>query len=335
MNSFGRLFRVSLFGESHGPIVGILVDGCPAGIEIGAEDFAADLGRRKGGRPGTTSRVEPDEPRLMSGVHRGRTTGAPLLIYFENRDVRSEDYRESESKPRPGHADLAASRKYGGFQDGRGGGHFSGRLTAGIVAAGVVAKKIIRPIEIRGEIISCGGSADIEAAVSAAAAERDSVGGVVECLARDVPAGLGEPFFDSVESVLGHLVFSIPGIKGIEFGDGFRGAASRGSEFNDAILDASGRTRTNHAGGLNGGLTNGNDLLFRVAVRPTPTIGREQETIDLGTGRPSVIASGGRHDACIALRLPVILEAAAALVIADFMLISQVIPRIGEKPWTS
>lgn len=335
MNSFGKLFRVSIFGESHGPIVGILVDGCPAGIEIGAEDFAEDLGRRKGGRPGTTSRVEPDEPHLMSGIHRGRTTGAPLLIQFENRDVRSEDYRESESKPRPGHADFAASRKYGGFQDGRGGGPFSGRLTAGIVAAGVVAKKIIRPVEIRSEIVSCGGSADIEAAVSAAAAERDSVGGVVECLARGVPAGMGEPFFDSVESVLGHLVFSIPGIKGIEFGDGFRGAARRGSEFNDAILDASGRTRTNHAGGLNGGLTNGNDLLFRVAVRPTPTIGREQETIDLETGRPSVIVSAGRHDACIALRLPVILEAAAALVIADFMLISQVIPRIGGKPWTS
>lgn len=329
MNTFGRLFKICIFGESHGPSVGILIDGCPAGIEIGAEDFAADLDRRRGGRPGTTSRLEPDLPRLVSGVHRGRTTGAPLLIQFENTDARSEDYEGAESKPRPGHADFAASRKFGGFQDGRGGGHFSGRLTVGIVAAGVVAKKVIRPAEIRGEVLSCGGETDIAAAVSAAAADRDSVGGLVECRSRNIPVGLGEPFFDSVESTLSHLVFSIPGIKGIEFGDGFRGAAARGSEFNDSILDPSGRTRTNHSGGLNGGLTNGNDLLFRVAVRPTPTIGHEQDTIDVATGRPAVIAGRGRHDVCIALRLPVILEAAAALVLADFMLISQVVPRIG------
>ena len=323
MNIFGKLLRIEIFGESHGPVVGVMVDGCPAGIEIMPEDFAADLGRRKGGRPGTTARVETDEPRLLSGVRGGRTTGAPLLILFDNADVRSEDYKAVETLARPGHADFTARRKFGGFADDRGGGHFSGRLTAGIVAAGVVAKKIIRPVSIGSAILSCGGSTDIEKTVAAAAADRDSVGGVVECTVQSLPVGLGEPFFDSFESTLSHLVFSIPGIKGIEIGDGFHGAAARGSEFNDVLVDASGRTRTNHAGGINGGLTNGNDLVFRVAVRPTPTIGREQETIDLETGRPAVLAAGGRHDVCFALRLPVILEAAAALVVADFQLIAR------------
>jgi len=323
MNSFGRLLRIEIFGESHGPFVGVTVDGCPAGIEITPDDFAADLDRRKGGRPGTTARVEADVPRLASGVHRGRTAGTPLLILFDNADVRSEDSKATETFARPGHADFTAYRKFGGFADGRGGGHFSGRLTAGIVAAGVVAKKIIRPVQVAGAVLSCGGSTDIEGTVAAAATERDSVGGVVECTVRGLPVGLGEPFFDSFESMLGHLVFSIPGIKGLEFGDGFRGAAARGSEFNDALIDAAGRTRTNHAGGINGGLTNGNDLVFRTAVRPTPTIGREQETIDLETGRPAVIAARGRHDVCFALRLPVVLEAAAALVVADFQLIAR------------
>jgi chorismate synthase len=323
MNIFGRQLRIEILGESHGPAVGIVLDGCPAGIEIAADDFAADLARRKGGTPGTTARVEADEPRLLSGINRGRTTGAPLLILFENKDVRPEDYKDMETLPRPGQADFTAHRKYGGFADRRGGGSFSGRLTVGITAAGVVAKKIIRPATVQSLVLSCGGSENIKEAVAAAAADKDSVGGVVECTVRGLPVGLGEPFFDSMESMLGHLVFSIPGIKGLEFGGGFRGAALRGSEYNDVILDASGRTRTNHAGGINGGLSNGNDLVFRVAARPTATIGRQQETIDLETGKPAVIAARGRHDVCFTLRLPVILEAAAALVAADFLLLAR------------
>ena len=333
MNVFGRNLRIEIFGESHGPAVGIILDGCPAGLELEPGDFAPDLARRKGGRPGTTARVEADEPRLQSGVHRGRTTGSPILIFFENTDARPSDYPDVDRFPRPGQADFAVLRKYGGFADRRGGGHFSGRLTVGLVAAGVVAKKIIRPAAVRSEILSCGGSKNVEAAVAAAAADRDSIGGVVEGVLSGLPAGLGEPFFDSFESVLGHLLFSIPGIKGLEFGDGFRGAALRGSAFNDAFVDASGRTRTNHAGGLNGGISNGNDVVFRVAVRPTATIGRSQETLDLVENKPASIAPGGRHDVCFALRLPVVCEAAAAIVAADFMLCPKTIfTNNGETP---
>jgi len=320
MNVFGRNLRIEIFGESHGPAVGIILDGCPAGIELEPGDFATDLARRKGGRPGTTARVEADEPRLQSGVHRGRTTGSPLLILFENADARPADYPDVDRFPRPGQADFTVFRKYGGFADRRGGGHFSGRLTIGLVAAGVVAKKIIRPAAARCEILSCGGSKDIEAAVAAAAADRDSIGGIVEGVVSGLPVGLGEPFFDSFESVLGHLLFSVPGIKGLEFGDGFRIASLRGSEFNDAFIDASGRTRTNHAGGLNGGITNGNGVVFRASVRPTATIGRSQETVDLVENRPASLSPGGRHDVCFALRLPVVCEAAAAIVAADFLL---------------
>ncbi len=320
MNVFGRCLRMEIFGESHGPAVGIILDGCPAGLEIAERDFSADLARRKGGRPGTTARLETDEPRFLSGILGGRTTGSPLAIWFENKDGRPEDYPDLNRFPRPGQADFSVLRKYGGFADRRGGGHFSGRLTAGLVAAGVVAKKIIRPAEVRGEVLACGGSEDFEAAVASAAAAGDSLGGIVACAVMGLPVGLGEPFFDSFESVLGHLLFSIPGIKGLEFGAGFRGAALRGRDYNDVILDASGRTRTNHDGGLNGGITNGNDVVFRVAVRPTATLGRPQETVDMITGRPAAVQAGGRHDACFALRMPVILEAAAAFVAADFQL---------------
>lgn len=332
MNIFGHQLRMEIFGESHGPAVGIVLDGCPPGIEITAGDFAADLARRKGGRPGTTTRVEPDEPRLQSGVHRGRTTGSPLLILFENTDARPGDYPDLNRFPRPGQADFAVLRKYGGWADRRGGGHFSGRLTVGLTAAGVVAKKIIHPAAVRSRLLSCGGSEDIEAAVAAAASDGDSVGGLVEGVISGLPAGLGEPFFDSFESALSHLLFSIPGIKGVEFGSGFRMAEMRGSKANDAFLDASGRTRTNHAGGLNGGITNGNDIVFRAAVRPTATLSRPRETVDLATGRPAAIAPGGRHDACIALRLPVICEAAAAFVAADFLLQAEFPPFNNGEP---
>ena len=335
MNSFGRLFRVTIFGESHGPCVGVLVDGCPAGLPLGPSDFASDLARRMSGLPGTTARRETDTPSIMSGLFEARTTGAPLAILFENRDVDSKAYEPFRKTPRPGQADFVAFHKFGGFNDHRGGGTFSGRLTAGLVAAGVIAKRLIRPVLVEATLVEAGGSTDVEDAVEEAVKAHDSIGGIVECRARGVPVGLGEPFFNSAESLLSHLVFSIPGIKGIEFGAGFGGSRMRGSAYNDIIVSTEGKTETNNAGGINGGITNGNELFFRVAVRPTASIAQNQLTIDLDTGQRGEVVAGGRHDACFALRVPVIVEAACAVVLADLMLLEQKIPRVLEvKEWT-
>lgn len=328
MNSFGKLFRITLFGESHGPSVGVLIDGCPAGLSLSELDFMEDLERRKGGKNGTTQRVEEDLPLLKSGVFQGRTTGAPILILFDNKDVRSEDYEELRYLPRPGHADLIASKKFGGFNDWRGGGQFSGRLTVGLVAAGVVAKRLISPSKVVAELKEVHGSTDIEAEIEQAEREGDSVGGIVECRVTDLPACLGEPFFDSCESLLAHIVFAIPGIKGIEFGKGFEASKMRGSEYNDEPLDLSGRTRTNNCGGIQGGMTNGNDVVFRVAVRPTPSIRKAQWTIETTTGQRRQILVRGRHDICFATRIPPILEAATAIVFADLLLLEQRIRRV-------
>ena len=322
MNALGTLFRVALFGESHGPRVGVVVDGCPAGIPLDAADLLPDLARRRAGAIGTTARAEPDLPEISSGVFRGRTTGAPILIAFENRDARPADYGAIARIPRPGHADWAARVRHRGFNDPRGGGHFSGRLTIGLVAAGVVAKKLLAPAEVRARLLEAGGSGDTEGAAAAAAAARDSIGGIVECRAVGIVPGLGEPFFDGVEARVAHVLFSIPGVKGVEFGAGFACARLRGSEHNDAILDAAGRTATNRAGGLNGGLTNGNEVVVRLAVRPAASVGAPQRSVDLGTGAPADSITAGRHDACIALRVPVIAEAAVAVALADFALMA-------------
>jgi chorismate synthase len=331
MNSFGRLFRVGLFGESHGPAVGVLIDGCPAGLPLTEADLEADLGRRRAGAKGTTPRAEADKPVIMSGVFRGRTTGAPVLIRFENAAQDPAAYDAIKDTPRPGHADFTGWKKYGGFNDHRGGGHFSGRLTVGLVAAGAVAKKLIRPVEVEARLVEAGGSPDIAAAVEAAAAGKDSAGGIVACEARNVPAGLGEPFFDTAESLLSHILFAIPAVRGVEFGTGFAAARMRGSAHNDPIAAADGRTETNHAGGVNGGITNGNPIVFRVAVKPTASIGRPQRTVDLRTGKAAEITVAGRHDTCIALRAPVVVEAAAAVVLADLMLLEQLIPRVVRE----
>ncbi|MEW6722571.1 MAG: chorismate synthase [Candidatus Micrarchaeota archaeon] len=332
MNTFGRLFRVSVLGESHGECVGTLLDGVPAGLPLAPEDFLHDLERRKGGgAKGTTPRKETDRPLIRSGVFGGKTTGAPLLILFENANVRSSDYEKIKDTPRPGHADLVARMKFGGFSDYRGGGHFSGRLTAALVAAGVVAKKLIAPAKAEAKVVEISGqdsAGGMEKAVAEAMAAGDSVGGVVECRVSGLPAGLGEPFFDSAESVLSHAVFSIPAIKGIEFGAGFASARMRGSQCNDEILDESGRTATNNSGGINGGITNGNPLVFRVAVKPTSSIPKEGRTVNMETGSRVPIAVSGRHDSCIALRVPVVLEAVTAAVLADLMITEQKIPRV-------
>ena len=257
MNSFGRLFRVHIFGESHGVSVGITIDGLPAGLPVTQEDFTEDIERRKGGKQkGTTPRLEADTPVFKSGIFNYRTTGAPLTILFENNNTRSADYEKQKAVPRPGHADFVASVKYGGFEDYRGGGHFSGRLTVCLVAAGVIAKKILTAdllstrgerLEIRANILEIGGETDLEKGLQKAIDAKDSIGGIVECRVSNLPVGLGEPFFDSIESLLAHAVFAIPAVKGIEFGAGFQSAKMFGSEHNDAIENAEGKTRTNNA----------------------------------------------------------------------------------------
>ncbi|MDR3712122.1 MAG: chorismate synthase [Puia sp.] len=334
MNSFGHLFKIVIFGESHGESVGVNIDGCPAGLELTVEDFLPDMERRKGGQQkGTTPRKEDDLPIFKSGLFNGRTTGAPITILFENKNTRSGDYEKQRAVPRPGHADFVAHKKFGGFEDYRGGGHFSGRLTAALVAAGVVAKKLLRvgerlPVEVDANILEIGGEKDPEAGLQKAIDAKDTIGGIVECRVSGLPIGLGEPFFDSVESALAHAVFAIPAIRGVEFGTGFAAAKMFGSEHNDAIEDSSGRTRTNHAGGIVGGITNGNELVFRIAVKPTSSTPKEQLTLNWETNELETFSVKGRHDLCIALRVPVVLEAVTAFVLADLMLREQRIPRI-------
>ena len=360
MNTFGNKFRVSIFGESHGERIGVTLDGVLPGIPLSEADFAQDLARRKAGALGTTPRVESDQPEIVSGVYEGHTTGAPLTILFRNENTRSEDYEQFRQHPRPGHADFTANLKFGGFNDPRGGGHFSGRLTLGIVAAGVVAKKMLYFARFHAALTQVGGIKEADQwpeALKAAQADGDSLGGIVECVVENIPIGLGEPFWNSVESQISHAVFAIPGVRGIEFGDGFAAAAMRGSEHNDPFPEhhccgghhheegeehhcchgeheeghecqchgdchhheeeggehhCCGRHKrpqppvTNHAGGVNGGITNGNALVFRVAFKPTASIAK--------AGIP------GRHDVCFALRTPVIVEAMAAIVLVDLAL---------------
>ena len=331
MNSFGKIFRVSIFGESHGESVGIVIDGCPAGIPLKHSDFNTDFSRRKSGSKGTTPRREADIPRIMSGIFNDHTTGAPIMIMFENTNTRSADYSKLRDIPRPGHADFTAQEKFGGYQDYRGGGHFSGRLTLGIVAAGVVAKKIIDPMLVTGSILEVGGSSEIESAIEQAMDKQDSIGGIIECRIGEVPVALGEPFFDSVEAVISHMVFSIPAIKGIEFGSGFQAAKMTGSQHNDNIVNIDGTTETNHAGGINGGITNGNEIVFRVAVKPTSSTHQTQRTVNMKSGALEELSIEGRHDTCIALRVPVVVESAAAIVMADLILQAQQANRIHKQ----
>jgi chorismate synthase len=329
MNSFGTLFKVQIFGESHGECVGVVVDGCPAGLPLQASDFLEDMERRKGGKQkGTTPRQEDDIPFFKTGVFNDTTTGAPLMVLFENNNTRSGDYEKQRAVPRPGHADFTANQKFGGFEDYRGGGHFSGRLTAALVGAGVIAKKILKGIEVKSTILSIGGETDLEKGLQNAIDQKDSVGGIVECVVKGLPIGLGEHFFNSVESLISHAVFAIPAIRGIEFGTGFAAASMYGVDHNDAIVDPSGKTKTNHAGGVVGGYTNGNDLVFRIAVKPTSSTPKTQHTLNWETNATEDFSVKGRHDLCIALRVPVVLEAVTAIVLADLMLIDQRIPRI-------
>ncbi|MFW6140192.1 MAG: chorismate synthase [Acidobacteriota bacterium] len=330
MNSFGKCFQINIFGESHGSRVGIVVDGVPAGLPLNPKDFVPDLEKRKPGASGTTPRLESDKPFLMSGILNGRATGAPILIAFQNQKAHPKDYEPFRELPRPGHADWVALQKYGRFNDSRGGGHFSGRLTVGLVAAGVIAKKMIHPIKVKAKLLEVGGCKNISKTIQRVSRENDSIGGLVECRVHNLFPGLGEPFFDSVESLISHIVFSVPGIKGIEFGSGFACSKMRGSDCNDIITNKQGKTSSNHSGGINGGITNGNELVYRTAVRPTSSIPRPQKTVNIRTGNQETLTIKGRHDTCIALRMPVIVEASTAIVLTDLMLQTQKIQRIWE-----
>ena len=360
MNTLGRKFRVSIFGESHGELIGVVLDGVPAGLELSEHDFQQDILRRKSGAKGTTPRIEADSPMIVSGVFEGHTTGAPLTITFKNTNTHSSDYELFAAMPRPGHADLTAALKWDDCQDSRGGGHFSGRMTLPVVAAGVVAKKILEDATILDEtpvrginarIIELGGIALGEARVSDVAGdseaasvyvdaseselpaawqdaidkamnEGDSLGAVVECVVPYVDPGYGEPVWDSVESQVAHAVFAIPGVRGIEFGDGFAAAQKKGSEHNDPIGE-DGRPLKNGAGGINGGITNGAPIVFRVAFKPTSSIRKAQQTFNFATGQMDELVVPGRHDACFALRAPVVVEAMTAIALADLVLMAR------------
>ncbi|MGL6021931.1 MAG: chorismate synthase [Chitinophagaceae bacterium] len=319
MNSFGTLFKIAILGESHGEYVGIVIDGCPAGIALEEADFWEDIVSRKGGKKFTTPRKEKDIPLLATGIFKGKTTGAPLTILFRNKNIQSVDYEKQRDIDRPSHIDFVAHKKYKGYEDFRGSGHFSGRLTLALVAAGVVAKKMLPHITIKAHIVEIAGEKDIHQGLQKSISQKDSVGGVIACRVENIPIGWGEPFFDSMESVISHLIFSIPGIRAIEFGKGFEGARMLGTEHNDAITNAEGTTKTNHAGGVVGGITNGNPLYFKVAVKPTSSTPKKQYSWNKETLSMSHFNIKGRHDLCIALRIPVIVEAVTAIALVDFM----------------
>lgn len=332
MNTFGRKYRVSIFGESHGELIGVVMDGVPAGLELSEQDLMNDIQRRKSGAKGTTPRLEDDIPQIVSGVFEGHTTGAPLTVVFRNNNTHSSDYETFASMPRPGHADLTAALKWDDCQDPRGGGHFSGRLTLPIVAAGTVAKKILADAtlldetpctEVNARIVELGGieaEDQWQAAIDMAIKEGDSLGAVIECTVPDIDPGYGEPFWDSAESAIAHAVFAIPGVRGIEFGDGFKAAAMKGSEHNDPIGE-DGRPTKNGAGGVNGGISNGAPLTFRVAFKPTSSIRKPQQTFNFQTGEMDTLEVPGRHDVCFALRAPVVVEAMTAIALADLVLL--------------
>ena len=313
-------------------LIGVVLDGVPAGLELSEQDFEQDIQRRKSGQKGTTPRKEEDRPQIVSGVFEGHTTGAPLTIVFKNQNTKSSDYDLFAAMPRPGHADLTAALKWDDCQDPRGSGHFSGRLTLPVVAAGVVAKKVLQDATIlddtpltavNARIVELGGIMDPKAwqeAIDKAMQEGDSLGAIVECEVPDIDPGYGEPFWDSVESSIAHAIFSIPGVRGLEFGDGFEAARMKGSEHNDP-LGPDGRPTKNGAGGVNGGITNGAPIRFRVAFKPTSSISKPQQTFNFVTGEMDTLQVTGRHDTCFALRTPVIVEAVTAIVLADLVLV--------------
>lgn len=319
MNNYLNEINLQIFGSSHSTYIGGVINGIPSGLEINVSEINDSVKARKGGNSGTTSRVERDEIIWMTGIVNNKTTGLPISFSIENKNVKPQDY-SFEITPRPGHADFTQIKKYGQYADISGGGQSSGRMTLVLVIAGQIARRIIPNIIVKATIIEIGGTSDYDELIEKTQNEGDSLGGIVECVVQNVPVGLGEPFFDSVESVLSHILFSIPGVMGVEFGAGFSSAKMKGSEFIDIIFDKEGKTKTNNSGGINGGISNGNDIIFRVAFRPPASIQKPIETIHLTTGEKVSLQIGGRHDVSYVLRTPIIIESVAYLTIADFFL---------------
>jgi chorismate synthase len=323
---FGNKIRVSIFGESHGTAIGMVLDGVPAGKPIDMEKLQAFLDRRAPGRNRfSTSRKEADRPEFLSGILKGVTTGSPISAIIRNTNTRSGDYSQMADIPRPGHADFTARQKYGGHEDVRGGGHFSGRLTACLCIAGGICLQLLadQGVHVSAKIIEIGGNAeDPFAEIDKAKAEKDSVGGIIRCIAEGVPAGIGSPMFDGVENRIAQCVFGIPAVKGIEFGSGFAGSRMRGSQNNDpfAFVDGEIRTLSNHHGGALGGITSGMPIVFQVAVKPTPSIGREQQSISYSQKENVTMRVEGRHDPCIVPRAVPCVEAACAIALYDMIL---------------
>jgi chorismate synthase len=358
-NSLGKLFTVTSFGESHGRCIGVIIDGCPAGLPLTEADIQIELDKRK---PGTgvasTRRAEEDKVEILSGVFKRRTTGAPLCLLIWNKDTDSGVYEQMKNVVRPGHADYTAAMKYGGFNDYRGGGQFSGRITAGFVMAGAVARKLLSVIgvEILAHTVEIGGiktkSAGLSAlrkaddnplkcadpvattkmakAIEQARSEGDSLGGIIEGMALNVPAGLGEPVFDTLEGDLAKALFAIPAVKGVEFGAGFLAAKMKGSENNDPFIIKKGKIQTigNNAGGILGGISSGMPVVVRVAVKPTPSISKTQNTVNIKTMEGAELDIRGRHDACIVPRAVPVVVAMISIVLCDFALRAQLIPEV-------
>ncbi len=320
-NSFGTLFKITTWGESHGQAIGVVIDGCPAGLNLKSSDIQHELDKRKPGQSKlTTARKEVDKVEILSGIFENKTTGTPISLLIRNSDVRSKDYEKIKNLYRPGHADFTYDAKYG-IRDYRGGGRASARETATRVAAGAIAKKLIPSLKIKATLIE-----PSLKTIDSAKKEGDSVGGLIECVIKNVPAGLGSPVFDKLDARLGQAMLSIPGTKGFEIGSGFKAAEMKGSENNDEFLMKKGEviTKTNNAGGILGGISNGMDIVFRVAFKPTSSIAEKQHTVD-SKGKNKEIKIEGRHDPCIALRATPIVEAMAALVLADEYLIQKTV----------
>jgi chorismate synthase len=365
-NSIGKEFTVTTFGESHGMVVGVVVDGCPAGLPLAETDFQMELDRRIPAEPKIVSaRIEKDTAKILSGVFNGFTTGAPIAVMVENKETKSSDYEAIKDLPRPGHADYTAKVKYGGFGDYRGGGRFSGRVTVALIMAGTIAKKLLSkfnvnvlaytqaigqvkadkkfsPEEIRknryAAAIRCPDlacSEKMEHAIVVAKKAGDSLGGVVECLALNMPVGVGEPLFDSLDADLAKALFGVPAVKGVEFGAGFGASEMRGSENNDAFLLKNGKvaTQTDNAGGILGGLSSGMPIMIRVAIKPTPSITKEQKTVNLKENKNASISVGGRHDPCVVPKAVPAIEAAVAVTLVDHMIRGGFIPKVlREQP---
>jgi len=363
-NSLGKEFTVTTFGESHGKVVGVVVDGCPAGLTLSEVDFQEELDRRIPAEPKIVSaRVEKDTAKILSGVLNGKTTGAPVTVTVENKETNSSDYEDIKDLPRPGHSDYPARIRYGGFNDYRGGGRFSGRVTVALILAGTIAKKLLNryDIDVLAYTLAIGqvrsdkrfSAAEIrknryaaatrcpdlecaekmEEAIIAAKSAGDSLGGIVECIALNMPVGVGEPLFDALDADLAKALFGVSAVKGVEFGAGFRAASMRGSENNDAFLFKNGKvaTATDNAGGILGGLSSGMPIMIRVAIKPTPSIAKEQKTVNLSTMKDATLSVKGRHDPCLVPKAVPAIEAAVAVTLVDHLIRSGFIPRVLKE----